>query len=270
MSSPFARRSAAFLIALAAALPAAARAQASAGAAGSAAPVEITIYAASSLRDVLRELAPAVEAATGTRLVFNLGASNDLARQIVAAHKADLFFSADEAWMDHLATAGRVDADSRCAPLANRLVVVVPAESALAIAGARDLADPAIRRIALANPEAVPAGKYAKAWLESRGVWTEIADRVIPALDVRAALAAVEASAADAGVVYRTDAALSTRIRVAFALPEGEGPRIVYSLAALQGRPHLEASRAIAAWLAGPRAAPVFERYGSIAAAPRP
>jgi molybdate transport system substrate-binding protein len=143
-------------------------------------------------------------------------------------------------------------------------VVVVPADSALRIAAPRDLAAPAIRRLALANPEAVPAGRYAKAWLESQGQWTAVAGRIVPALDVRAALAAVESGAVDAGVVYRTDAAASRRVRVAYLVPEGEGPRIVYALAALRSRPNLETARAAAAWLCGPEASAVFERFGFV------
>jgi molybdate transport system substrate-binding protein len=233
-------------------------------------PVELTVYAAASLRDVLQELAPAVERATGTRLVFNLGASNDLARQILAANRADLFFSADESWMDRVAAAGLVDAGSRRSPLANRLVVVVPADSPTQISAAGDLAAPAIRRLALANPEAVPAGRYARAWLEARGVWDDVAGRVVPALDVRAALAAVESGAVEAGIVYRTDAAASTRVRVAYAVPDGEGPRVSYAIAALRPRPHLAAARAAAAWLCGPEAAAVFERFGFIPRAATP
>ncbi len=230
-------------------------------------PPELQVYAAASLRDVLQELAPAIERATGTHLVLNLGASNDLARQILAANKADLFFSADEGWMDRVAEAGLVDTGSRRSPLANRLVVVVPADSPLQIAAAKDLASPAIRRLALANPEAVPAGRYARAWLESQGQWTALAERVIPALDVRAALAAVESGAVEAGVVYRTDAALSHRVRVAFAVPEGEGPRITYALAALRPRPNLESARVVVAWLCGSEATAAFARFGFAAEA---
>ncbi len=230
-------------------------------------PPELQVYAAASLRDVLLELAPTVERATGTRLVFNFGASNDLARQIVAANRADLFFSADEGWMDRVAEAGLVDAGSRCSPLSNRLVVVVPADSALEIAAARDLAAPAVRRLALADPAVVPAGRYARAWLESQGEWTTVAERIVPALDVRAALAAVESGAVDAGVVYRTDAALARRARVAYLVPEGEGPRISYALAALQSRPNIEKSRAVVAWLCGPEATAVFEHFGFVARA---
>jgi molybdate transport system substrate-binding protein len=233
-------------------------------------PVELTLYAAASLRDALEELAPAVERSTGARLVLNLGASSDLARQIVAAHKADLFFSADEGWMDHVAAAGLLDAASRRSPLSNRLVVVVPSDSALAVGAAADLAGPAVRRLSLANPEAVPAGKYAKSWLEAAGAWDAVAARVIPALDVRAALAAVGSGAVDAGIVYSTDAATSARVRVAFRVPEGEGPRISYALAALADRPRLALARAVAAWLAGPEAAVVFARHGFVATGAAP
>jgi molybdate transport system substrate-binding protein len=249
---------------------AAALAAAGAGCARAAEPVELRMSAAASLRDVLDELAPALERATGARLALNLGGSSDLARQIVAAAKVDLFFSADEAWMDHVAAAGLVDAGSRRSPLSNRLVVVVPATSALEIRGARDLAGPAIRRLSLAQPETVPAGRYARSWLESRGAWDAVAARVVPALDVRAALAAVESGAIDAGVVYRTDAARSERVRIAFEVPADEGPEISYALAAIAGRPRLELARRVVDWISGPEAAPVFERHGFVVRAGAP
>lgn len=235
-----------------------------------AAPIELRVYAAVSLSEVLEELAPEVERATGTRLRFNFGASNDLARQILAADRADLFFSADEAWMDEVAEADLVDAASRRSPISNRLVVVVPAASALRIESAADLAALSVRRLSLAHPEAVPAGRYAKAWLESRGQWAAVASRVVPALDARAALAAVESGAVEAGVVYRTDAAHSKRARVAYVVPEEQGPPISYALAALRSRPNLEASRAVVAWICGPEAAPVFERFGFVVRAGAP
>ncbi len=235
-----------------------------AAAAAAAPPAELHLYAAASLRDVLEELAPALERATGARLVLNLGASSDLARQIVAADRADLFFSADEAWMDHVAAAGLVDEASRRSPLSNRLVVVVPADSELNLATAADLAAPAVRRLSLAQPDAVPAGRYARAWLESRGVWAAVAARVVPAFDARAALAAVESGAVEAGIVYRTDAAVARRARVAFEVPEAEGPRISYALAAMRDRRDGGRARAAVAWLTGPEAAAVYARHGFV------
>ncbi len=236
-----------------------------AGAARPAPAEELTLYAAASLRDAVEALAPALERATGARLVVNLGASSDLARQIVAAGKADLFFSADEAWMDHVARSGLLDAGSRRSPLGNRLVVVAPLDSGLALRGAADLAAPGVRRLSLADPAVVPAGRYARAWLEAAGVWAALAPRVVPALDVRAALAAVESGACEAGIVYRTDAAISRRVRIAYEVPEGEGPAISYALAAIAGRPGLARARAAVDWLSGPEAAAVFERFGFVA-----
>jgi molybdate transport system substrate-binding protein len=220
------------------------------------------VYAAASLRDALEELAPACERELGVRLVFNFGASNDLARQIQAAHKADVYISADQGWMESVAAAGLVDAASLRALLSNRLVVIGAADSDLRVGSAADLAAADVRRLSLANPDAVPAGKYAKAWLERAGQWDAVKDRVVPAVDVRAALAAVESGAIEVGIVYATDAAISSRVAVLFSVPESEAPLIRYPIAALAGRPHLGAARQVVDWLAGGQAAAVFEAYG--------
>jgi molybdate transport system substrate-binding protein len=167
--------------------------------------------------------------------------------------------------MDKVAEAGLVDEGSRRALLSNRLAVVVPGDSTLRIGSAGDLAGPAVRRLSLANPEAVPAGRYARAWLEKAGVWALVSKRVVPAPDVRAALAAVEAGAVEAGIVYTTDAAIARRARVAYVVPEREGPRIVYPVAALKDRPHAQLARRVAECYAGTYARAVFERFGFVA-----
>lgn len=225
---------------------------------------EINFYAAASLRDALRQLAPACEKAVGARLVFNFGASNDLARQIEAGNKADVFFSADESWMDHVQRAGLVDAESRRSLLSNRLVVVALKDTPLDVRSPRDLTGPEVRWISLANPDAAPAGKYAKAWLEKVGLWNGVNDRILPGLDVRAALAAVESGGAELGVVYRTDAAISKRVRVLYGVPDAEGPRISYPVAALRERPRLDVARRVVTWLSGPAATATFEQQGFI------
>ncbi len=263
-------RGAAVAAALAVLSPAARTGEAAATGSSQCARAEIVVYAAASLRDVLGQLAPACEEALGVSLVFNFGASNDLARQIDAGNRADVFFSADEDWMDRVARAGLVDADSRRSLLSNRLVVVGATDSLLSVGKPSDLTAPGVRRIAMADPEAAPAGKYAKAWLERAGVWKVIRDRVVPALDVRAALAAVESGGAEAGIVYRTDAAISGRVRVLYEVPAGEGPRISYAVAALGHRPRVAAARRLVAWLAGPEAAATFERFGFIVQAQAP
>jgi molybdate transport system substrate-binding protein len=224
--------------------------------------VEITVYAAASLREALQEIAPICESAAGGRFIFNFGGSNDLARQIVAANKADVFFSADEAWMDHVAKEGLVDPASRRTILSNRLVVVVPEGSHPAIASAASLAT--VRRLALANPDAVPAGRYAKAWLLKAGVWAKVSDKVVGFPDVRATLAAVESGAVDAGVVYKTDARVAHHAQVAFEVPEEDAPHIAYAVAAMQGRPSVAAARRAIDCFGGADARAVFERLGFI------
>lgn len=225
-------------------------------------PSEVMVYAAASLRDVLLSLAQTCEGLANVRLIFNFGASNDLARQIMAANKADLFFSADETWMDKVSEEGLLDVASRRSLLSNRLVVVVPLDSLATLSGPAALAGPAVKRICLADPGAVPAGKYARAWLEKTGQWKAVKERIVPALDVRAVLAAVESGAVEAGVVYRTDAAISKKVRIVYEVPEGDGPRISYAIAVLKDRPHYETARRALDCLTGEQALRTFETYG--------
>jgi molybdate transport system substrate-binding protein len=226
--------------------------------------VEIAVYAAASLEDVLGAIAPICEERTDTKMIFNFGASNDLARQIVAADKADVFISADEGWMDKVAEAGLLDTESRRSLLSNRLVVVVPSDSALSIRSGADLVADSVKRLSLANPDAVPAGKYAKAWLEKLGLWDAVRERVVPAVDVRAALATVEAGAVDAGVVYRTDAAIAKRVKVAWTVPESEGPNISYPIASMRNSPRRDAARRVVDCYRGEQARDLFERHGFV------
>ena len=226
---------------------------------------EITVFAAASLTDALEEIAKAYQASSGNRLVINLGASNDLARQIRAGAPADLFFSADEAQMDALQKEGLVRPEDRVAVLSNTLVVVVPAASTRTIVSPEDLAG--VGRIALADPKAVPAGVYARTYLESAGVWGRVKDKVVPSLNVRAALAAVESEHVDAGIVYRTDAAITTRVKVAFEVPRDKGPRIVYPLASIAASPKAGAAE-LRRFLTSPAADAVYARYGFVVLSP--
>jgi molybdate transport system substrate-binding protein len=192
-------------------------------------------------------------------VVLSFGGSNDLARQIRAGAPAEVFVSASAERMDEVQGAGFVRPADRVDLLSNRLVVVVPAAAATALASASDLLT--VRRLALGDPEAVPAGIYARQWLEKSRLWERVRERVVPALDVRAALAAVESGNADAGIVYRTDAAISKRVRVALQVPEGEAPRIVYP-AALLATANGPAPRAFFEHLRSAEARAVFERLG--------
>ena len=223
---------------------------------------ELRVSAAASLAEALREIAPAYEKATGDEIVLNLGASSALARQIREGAPADLFLSADEEKMDGLEKEGLLLAGTRRSVLSNTLVVVVPADSKLRISGPADLAGPAIRALALAEPKTVPAGIYARKYLEKRGLWGKLSGRVIPTENVRAALAAVEAGNVEAGIVYRTDARISKRVKIAYEVPRAESPKISYPFAVLAASRRKEAARSLLDYLHSPSALEVFRRYG--------
>jgi molybdate transport system substrate-binding protein len=218
------------------------------------------VHAAASLADALTEIGQRYEATAGDRVLFNFGASSDLARQVRGGAPADVFVSADRAQMDTLAQAGLVAAGDRVDLLSNTLVVVVPADSSRTLRSAAEIAS--FDRLALADPQAVPAGVYAREYLESLGLWRGLAERVVPTLNVRAALSAVESGHVPAAIVYRTDARISRRVRVAFEVPRGQGPSIVYVMAPLAGTS--AAGRAFAKELVSPAAAAVFEKHGFI------
>lgn len=225
---------------------------------------EITVFAAASLADSLREISKTHEAKTGDRVRLNLHASNLLARQIVAGAPADLFFSADEASMDQLERQGQLAAGTRRSPLSNQLVVVSPTDRDLQVRQARDLAQPAVRHLALPDPRTVPAGSYARGWLERTDVWKSIEPRIVPTDNVRAALAAVAAGNADLGIVYKTDAPMSKQVRVVFEVPVADAPAIRYSVAALRSARDLAAARRFLAALESRASRDVFRKFGFI------
>ncbi len=232
---------------------------------GSAVADEVTVFAAASLADAVSEIGHAFQASSGHKVEFNFGASSDLARQIRAGAPADVFFSADAAQMDTVEKAGLVRPPDRVEVLSNTLVVVVPAGAPRKLGAPAEIAS--FSRLALADPEAVPAGVYARQYLESLGLWSRLADRVVPTLNVRAALAAVESENVPAAIVYRTDAALSKRVQVAFEVPREAGPRIVYVMAPLARTG--TAGRALAGALFAPSAVRVYQRYGFIVLPPK-
>jgi molybdate transport system substrate-binding protein len=224
----------------------------------------LQVFAAASLMDALNEIAPAYERASGDKLLFNFGGSNALARQIREGAPADVFISADESKMDSLQEAGLLRDATRQSLLSNTLAVVVGAESTLRIDSVRALAEPALKRLALADTRAVPAGVYAKEYLEKVGIWETIKDRVIPTENVRAALAAVAAGNADAGIVYKTDALLSKSVRVAYEVPVEEGPEISYSVAVVKESRNPGAAKRFLDYLTSEPGLAIFGEYGFI------
>jgi molybdate transport system substrate-binding protein len=223
---------------------------------------DVTVFAASSLTDSLREIAQEYQKKSGDKIVLNLGASSTLARQIEEGAPADIFFSADEAKMDDLDQRGLILKETRRDRLANSLVLIVAKSDGAAVQSPRDLAKPEVRRVALGDPRAVPAGIYAREYLEALGLWSAVAPKVVGTENVRAALAAVESGDADASIVFKTDAMISKKVKVVFEVPLGEGPKISYPMAVLKESKAMDAARAFLGVLASEQAGRIFEKYG--------
>ncbi len=227
----------------------------------------VTVFAAASLSDVLKEIESTYEAKSGDKISFNFEGSNVLARQIEQGAPADLFLSADEAQMDNVAKAGLIDPATRKDLLVNQLVIIAPADSPLTGVIPPDLAKPSVKRIALADPKAVPAGVYAKAYLTKLSLWSQVQAKVVPTQNVRAALAAVASGNADLGMVYQTDAEVSKQVKVVYAVPLGDGPRITYPVAMVKTSGK-EAAKKFLAYLESPEALAVFKKHGFLPSTP--
>lgn len=215
-----------------------------------------TVLAAASLQEALEQAAKAWEAEGHAAPVLSFAGTSALARQVEQGAPADVFFSADEEWMDTLARQNLLKAGTRRDLLGNDLVVIAKRG-----AKAPALAELGDAKLALADPGAVPAGKYARASLESLGLWTDLADNVVPAENVRAAMALVERGEAPLGVVYATDALASDEVAVVQRLPAESHPPIRYPAAVLAGSKNPEAEEFLA-WLASDAADRIFAEHG--------
>ena len=220
------------------------------------------VSAAASLTDALQELAPVYEKHSGDTLLFNFGASSLLARQIQEGAPADLFISADELKMDQLQQRRLIVAATRRSILSNTLAIIVPRDSRVKIASPGDLAGDNVRNLALAEPQTVPAGIYAKEYLRKLRLWSKIVGKVVPCDNVRGALAAVESGNAEAGIVYKTDALLSKLVRIAYEVPVSVGPEISYPAAIVADSKQQAAARRLLDFLESPPAQDVFRKYG--------
>jgi molybdate transport system substrate-binding protein len=195
---------------------------------------DVTIFAAASLRDGLDELAREYERQGRGKAVISYAGSPMLARQIEKGAPADLFISADTDWMDYMAVRGLIRIETRVNLLSNRLVLIAPADSRAQLTIGRGFPLASLlgdRRLAMADPDSVPAGKYGRAALDALGVWSEVAPKVARAENVRAALALVARGEAPFGIVYRTDALAEPRVRIVGEFPRSLHPEIVYPAA---------------------------------------
>ena len=163
--------------------------------------------------------------------------------------------------MDALASAGLIIGDTRKDLLGNKLVVITPAQG-LKISKAGDLGNASIKHFSIGDPKAVPAGVYAKAWLEKVGLWTTIEPKIVPAENVRAAMAVVESGNAEAGIVYKTDATQSKKVWIALDIPAAEGPKIIYPAAVVADSRNKEAARRFLSYLASRESGETFKKFG--------
>ena len=221
------------------------------------------VFAAASLTDALSTIAKNYEAETGRKVTLSFAGSSVLARQIEAGSPADMFISADEAWMNELAKRDLITPGSRSDLLRNRLVLIAPKSSTAAIAIGPDF--PLLKaldggRLAIADPQGVPAGRYARAALTSLHVWDSVKDHLAQAQNVRVALAYVARGEAPFGIVYETDAMAEPNVRVVDAFPASSHPPIVYPVALTKGAG--EGAKDFLAYLKSEKAGAVFAKLG--------
>jgi molybdate transport system substrate-binding protein len=219
----------------------------------------LTVSAAVSLTDALNAVGPAYAAGGGGPVRFNFGGSNTLARQIAAGAPVDLFISADQVQMEVADRVGAIERSTRVDLLGNRLAVIVPRGRASTVTDVRALLQ--VRRLALGDPEAVPAGVYAREYLSRLGLWESLQSRVVPVGNVRAAVAAVANLSAGAAIVYESDASSSAEVEVAFVVTGPQAPRIVYPAAVTTVSKHRAAALRFLTYLRGRDAGSIFSRF---------
>ena len=225
---------------------------------------DIAVFAAASLKEALDAQVKAFEARTGDKVTVSYAGSNVLAKQVEAAAPADIFISADLDWMDYVDQRHLLVPGSRVNLLRNTLVLIVPATSASTLKISPNFALAAALgndKLSMANPDAVPAGKYGKSALEKLGVWTAVESHVARAENVRAALALVSRQEAPFGIVYKTDAMADKGVKVVDTFPADSYPPIVYPAALIAGRNNPDA-QSLLDYLKSGAASSTWEQYG--------
>ena len=224
---------------------------------------ELLVFAAASLTNVLGELSAQWEKSSGVAVKLSFAASSVLARQVEAGGRADVFVSADQEWMDYLATRGLIDKASRRNLVGNQLVLISAADNPvqLAIAPGFKLAQALGNgRLSTGDPDTVPVGRYARSALVSLGVWGEVQDKLVRAENVRAAMTYVSRGEAPLGIVYATDAAVDAKVRVVATFPDNTHAPITYPAASTAKA--AAPAAAYLTFLSSAEAAPVWKKYG--------
>jgi molybdate transport system substrate-binding protein len=225
--------------------------------------VELTVSAAASLTDALKEIQTAYESEhPDIRLSLNFGGSGTLQQQIEQGAPADLFLSAADKNMRALVDKQLIEADRQTELLTNELVVVVPADGGAALTKLENLTNSDVKKVAIGIPESVPAGSYASEALKSVGLWDGLQAKTVQAKDVRQVLQYVETGNADAGFVYRTDALTSQKVKVAFAVDPTLYTKVMYPIGVVKATRHSKEAEDFYNYLQSREALDVFVKYG--------
>ncbi|THF79515.1 molybdate ABC transporter substrate-binding protein [Cohnella fermenti] len=229
----------------------------------SAEKVELTISAAASLTDAMTDIQQAyAEQAPNVTLTFNFGASGALQQQIEEGAPADLFLSAATKNMTALVDKGLIEQDQTVTLLNNELVAVVPKEGGPDIAGAADLSSDSVKFIAIGIPESVPAGQYAQDSLTASGLWDSLQKKLVQGKDVKQVLQYVETGNADVGFVYKTDALVSDKVKIAYTVDPATYKKVEYPIGIVKASAHQEAAAAFYEYLQSEDAMSIFTGYG--------
>ena len=223
---------------------------------------EITVSAAISLKEAVEEAAAAYQKAKpGSKVICNFGSSGTLQHQIEQGAPVDVFISASPKQMDELEVKGLLLGGTRMDLLTNTVVLIAPRDSTL-VTSFQDLARPEVNRVALGEPNTVPAGTYAQQVLEYLKILDRVRAKAVYAKDVRQVLTYVETGNVDAGIVYVTDARTSEKIKVVAAAPSGSHTPVIYPVAGVKATRQEAVARDFVQFLSGSAARGIFEKYG--------
>jgi molybdate transport system substrate-binding protein len=224
---------------------------------------EITVAAAESLKDAFHQVAGTFEQRSGIRVVFALGGSGLLERQIEAGAPVDVFASAGQKEMDRLQQQGLIDPSTRADFAGNSLVLIIPNDSSLGIHAFSDLTQSKVGKIGVGDPKTVPAGQYAEQLLRRLQVWHILQPRLIFGEDVRQVLEYVEQDEVDAGIVYATDATIAAgKVKVAAEATEGGYGPVLYPIAVVKGSANAAGARRFVDFVKGKEGQPILRQYG--------
>ena len=234
--------------------------------AGTDGPVALTVSAAASVQDALKDAQVAYQdVAPHVTITYNFGSSGSLAQQIIQGAPTDVFLSASPQWMDEVAAQDQIRLGSRQDLLQNDIVLVVPPDET-AIKGFADLTPTAVDRVAIGEPNSVPAGRYAKETLTSLNLFDPLQSQLVFTKDVRQVLAYVETGNVDAGLVYATDAQLSDQAQVVATAAASTHAPIIYPIAVVQDTDEASAAQAFIDFLASETGVAIFQGYGFVGA----